>query len=105
MRRTRKKLRLLPIEPSESARLMGLRYVRHDGPGIARRRAGKGFVFIGTDGRIVKDRAVLSRIRALVIPPAWADVWICGLANGHLQAVGRDAKGRKQYRYHAQYRR
>jgi DNA topoisomerase I len=82
----------------------GLRYVCDDAPAIRRRRAGKGFVYLDAKGRRVADPAVLKRIRSLVIPPAWENVWICPSANGHIQATGRDAKGRKQYRYHADYR-
>ena len=73
-------------------------------PGISRRRAGKGFTYVDVDGRRVTDDDVLSRIRALVIPPAWSDVWICTDPNGHIQAVGVDAAGRKQYRYHDAWR-
>ncbi len=82
----------------------GLRYVCDDAPAIRRRRAGKGFAYLDAKGRRVADPAVLKRIRSLVIPPAWTDVWICAAADGHIQATGRDAKGRKQYRYHADYR-
>jgi DNA topoisomerase-1 len=74
-------------------------------PGIRRQRKGKGFSYTGPDGSPVTDRATLRRIRALVIPPAWTDVWICPTPNGHLQAVGRDARGRRQYRYHVRWRR
>ena len=74
------------------------------GPGIRRRRVGRGFVYLDPDGARVRDLAVLRRIRALAIPPAWRDVWISPLPHGHLQAVGRDARGRKQYRYHARWR-
>ena len=82
----------------------GLRYVCDDAPAIRRRRAGKGFIYLDARGRRVADAVVLKRIRSLVIPPAWTDVWICAAADGHIQATGRDAKGRKQYRYHADYR-
>jgi DNA topoisomerase-1 len=82
----------------------GLRYVWDTGPAIRRRRAGKGFVYFDAKGRRVADPAVLKRIRALVIPPAWTDVWICPSAAGHIQATGRDARDRKQYRHHAEYR-
>src|SRR3982074_868055 len=95
---------LPPLDPVESAHVAHLRYVSDEEPGIRRRRAGKGFIFIGTDGKPVRDAATIARIRALVWPPAWEGVWICPSANGHLQAVGRDAKGRKQYRYHERYR-
>ncbi len=73
-------------------------------PGIVRKRAGKGFVYQAPDGKPVRDAATLARIRSLVIPPAWTDVWICPLSSGHLQATGRDARGRKQHRYHPEYR-
>ncbi len=74
------------------------------GPGIRRRRAGRGFSYTGVDGRPIHDREVLQRIRGLVIPPSWTDVWICPTRDGHIQATGRDAKDRKQYRYHTRYR-
>ena len=74
------------------------------GPGIRRKRAGRGFSYTGVDGRPIHDREVLQRIRGLVIPPSWTDVWICPTRDGHIQATGRDAKGRKQYRYHTRYR-
>ncbi len=82
----------------------GLRYVCDAGPAITRRRAGKGFVYLDAKGRRVGNADTLKRIRSLVIPPAWTNVWICAAADGHIQATGRDAKGRKQYRYHAEYR-
>ena len=81
-----------------------LRYVCDDAPAIRRRRAGKGFVYFDPNGRRVADSVILTRIRSLVIPPAWTDVRICPSSDGHIQATGRDAKGRKQYRYHADYR-
>jgi DNA topoisomerase-1 len=93
-----------PSDPSESAQAAGLRYVRDTMPGIRRRRAGTGFSYIGPDGQRIRDESILRRIRSLAIPPAYTEVWICPLANGHLQAVGRDAKGRKQYRYHPKWR-
>jgi DNA topoisomerase-1 len=74
------------------------------GPGICRKRAGRGFSYTGVDGRPIHDPDVLQRIRGLVIPPSWTDVWICPTRDGHIQATGRDAKGRKQYRYHTRYR-
>jgi DNA topoisomerase-1 len=86
------------------ARKVGLRYVDDSKPGISRRKTRTGFRYIGPDGKPVRDEEELKRIRALAIPPAWTDVWICPLANGHIQATGRDAKHRKQYRYHAQWR-
>ncbi|WP_145480630.1 DNA topoisomerase IB [Stenotrophomonas rhizophila] len=88
-----------------AARQAGLRYVSDDQPGIARRKAGKGFSYRDADGHAVRDAATLARIRALAIPPAYTEVWICALDNGHLQATGRDARRRKQYRYHADWAR
>jgi DNA topoisomerase-1 len=99
-----KKIPLAPTDPLESAKFAGLRYVTGEGPGIVRRRAGKGFSYVDVDSKPVRDKATLKRIASLVIPPAWENVWICPVANGHIQAVGRDAKGRKQYRYHPRYR-
>lgn len=81
----------------------GLVYVLDNMPGITRKRAGKGFAYHGPDGGLVKDEKILQRIRSLAIPPAYTHVWICPLDNGHLQATGRDAKGRKQYRYHPKF--
>jgi DNA topoisomerase-1 len=91
-------------DPIESARAAGLRYVSDDKPGIRRRRRGKGFIYLDPEGRVIHDAAILQRIRALVIPPAWEDVWICTSPNGHIQVTARDAKGRKQYRYHPRWR-
>ncbi|HWK68275.1 MAG TPA: DNA topoisomerase IB [Rhizobiaceae bacterium] len=92
------------VDPREAAETAGLRYVSDETPGIRRRKAGKGFSYRGPDGKTVKDPTTLRRIKALAIPPAWTEVWICPNAKGHIQATGRDAKGRKQYRYHAQFR-
>jgi DNA topoisomerase-1 len=92
------------VDPVESARAAGLRYVTDDEPGIRRLKRGKGFTYTDPQGRTVKDPKELERIRKLAIPPAWTDVWICPRANGHLQATGRDARGRKQYRYHPNWR-
>ena len=91
--------------PEADARAEGLIYVRDDEPGLRRRRRGKGFVYLDADGRRVTRAADLERIRALAIPPAYVDVWICAHPRGHLQATGRDARGRKQYRYHPRWRR
>lgn len=88
----------------QRARSRKLRYTSDCEPGITRRRAGKGFVYYAPGGSRVRDDAVLARIRALAIPPAYTDVWICADRRGHLQATGRDARGRKQYRYHAVWR-
>ena len=81
-----------------------LRRVDCSGPGISRRRRGRGFEYLGPTGERIKDRATLDRIRELVIPPAWTDVWVCPWPQGHIQAVGTDAAGRRQYLYHAQWR-
>jgi DNA topoisomerase IB len=81
-----------------------LRRVDCGAPGISRRRHGRGFVYVDACGERVRDSATLQRIRDLVIPPAWTDVWICPLTNGHIQAIGTDAAGRKQYRYHDAWR-
>lgn len=91
-------------EHVESAHAAGLRYTTDSKPGIRRRRNGKGFIYISADGRQIRDRAELERIRKIVIPPAWTDVWICPDPRGHLQATGRDARGRKQHRYHPRWR-
>jgi DNA topoisomerase-1 len=89
-------------------RVEGLRYTTDHEPGIRRVKRGRGFAYLycggPSNGRVVTDAAVLARIRSLVIPPAYRDVWICAQANGHLQATGRDARGRKQYRYHPRWR-
>jgi DNA topoisomerase-1 len=82
----------------------GLRYVTDVIPGIRRRRAGRGFTYLDDEGRRLADPEVLARIRGLAVPPAWTDVWISPLPTGHLQATGRDARGRKQYRYHDRWR-
>jgi DNA topoisomerase-1 len=92
------------VDPVESARAAGLRYVSDLTPGIRRRRVGKGFQYIATDGRPIREAESLGRIKRLAIPPAWSDVWICPDPRGHLQATGRDARGRKQYRYHPKWR-
>jgi DNA topoisomerase I len=91
-------------EPEEAAREAGLVYVDDGQPGIARLRSGRGFRYRGPDGKAVTDERTLARIKALAVPPAWRDVWICPSPRGHIQATGRDARGRKQYRYHAAWR-
>jgi DNA topoisomerase I len=91
-------------DPIESAQAAGLRYVSDTTPGIRRRRSGSGFSYVAPDGKVIKDAAEISRIRSLAIPPAYTDVWISPTANGHIQATGRDARGRKQYRYHPKWR-
>ncbi len=94
----------IPDDPVAAARAAGLRYTPDVGPGITRRRYGKGWSYIDPDGGVIRDARELQRIRALVIPPAWTDVWINPNPRGHIQATGRDARGRKQYRYHAKWR-
>jgi len=90
-------------EAREAAACAGLLYVSDEEPGIRRRRAGKGFTYSWPDGTRVTEEETLARIRKLAIPPAYTDVWICADPDGHLQATGRDAKGRKQYRYHPRW--
>lgn len=91
----------VPIEAAKSA---GLHYTSDTRPGIRRKRAGKGFTYTDADGQAVRDKTSLQRIRRLAIPPAWTAVWISPDPLGHIQATGRDAKGRKQYRYHERWR-
>ncbi|HTW82510.1 MAG TPA: hypothetical protein VMD91_00410 [Candidatus Sulfotelmatobacter sp.] len=88
----------------QAAKAAGLRYTTDAQPGIRRVRQGRAFRYVDPQGRPVRDAATLARIRALAIPPAYQDVWISPLADGHLQATGRDARGRKQYRYHKRWR-
>jgi DNA topoisomerase-1 len=88
----------------QAAHSATLTYTSDATPGIRRIRKGRGFLYRAVSGKIVGRAAALARIRSLVIPPAWTDVWICVLANGHLQATGRDVRGRKQYKYHARWR-
>lgn len=92
------------LDPVESSRQAHLRYVSDARPGISRKRRGKSFRYSFPDGKRVADEESLRRIKSLAIPPAWTHVWICPVANGHLQATGRDARGRKQYRYHPKWR-
>jgi DNA topoisomerase I len=95
--------RLKAPDPTSAAVAAGLRYVDCNRPGLTRQRRGKGFVYRDTHGRLIRDERTLKRIRALVLPPAWTHVWIAPDPRAHLQATGRDAAGRKQYRYHAQW--
>src|SRR5581483_8458322 len=90
--------------PVEAAKEAGLRYVSDTQPGIQRKRVGKNFSYIGRDGKAIHDQKELKRIRSIGIPPAWTNVWICPDPRGHIQATGRDARGRKQYRYHPRWR-
>jgi len=101
---SRKRKGELPIEPVESAKVAGLRYVNDLIPGITRRKHRSRFHYFDPDGKAIHDRRIVQRIKNLAIPPAYTDVWICPTENGHLQATGRDARGRKQYRYHARWR-
>jgi DNA topoisomerase I len=94
----------LHISPEEAAEKADLRYVNDDEPGIRRRKSGTGFTYTNPQGKRVTDKPVLARIRSLAIPPAYVDVWICADEDGHIQATGRDARGRKQYRYHPRFR-
>lgn len=93
-----------PLDPQLSAREAGLRYVTDTLPGIRRVRRGRGFRYLDVSGRPIREEKEIRRIRSLVIPPAWTNVWICPNPQGHLQATGRDARGRKQYRYHPAWR-
>ncbi len=91
-------------DPVASAKAAGLRYVSDEMPGITRVSRGKHFAYIAPDGKEIAEEGQLARIKALAVPPAYTDVWVCPLENGHLQATGRDARGRKQYRYHKRWR-
>ena len=91
-------------DPQAAARAARLRYVSDRRPGIRRTRDGEGFAYHDVDGSLITEERTLDRIRKLAIPPAYTEVWICRDPRGHLQAVGRDARGRKQYRYHARWR-
>ncbi|GAC1583506.1 MAG: DNA topoisomerase IB [Candidatus Elarobacter sp.] len=95
---------MLPTEGPEAAKAAGLRYTTDAIPGIRRVKRRKSFAFVAPDGTPITDEKEIARIRSLAIPPAYSDVWICPVANGHLQATGRDARGRKQYRYHKRWR-
>ena len=92
------------VDPYQAAALAGLRYASPEGNGFRRIKVGRGFKYVDSENRSIRDKDFVRRVRSLVIPPAWADVWVSADPNGHIQAVGWDAKGRKQYRYHALYR-
>src|SRR5262245_187617 len=92
------------VDVKEAAEHAGLSYVSDEKPGIRRKRSGKGFCYLSDTGDKIQDAAALKRIKALAVPPAWTNVWICPTTDGHIQATGRDARGRKQYRYHARFR-
>ena len=109
MRKPRKEPLIAAIAAADpqaiaSARRAGLVYVSDDQPGIRRHKAGKGFSYADASGQRIADRDELQRLRSLAVPPAYSDVWICGQPDGHLQATGRDARHRKQYRYHPEWR-
>ncbi|HZN45659.1 MAG TPA: hypothetical protein VFB56_10020, partial [Nitrospiraceae bacterium] len=91
------------IESRGSAKTAGLRYVSDTSPGVIRKRRGQGFYYVNPAGKILRDPSSMRRFKSLVIPPAWENVWICPDPDGHLQATGRDARGRKQYRYHSRW--
>ncbi|HJR76455.1 MAG TPA: hypothetical protein VJ805_05750 [Nitrospiraceae bacterium] len=95
---------MLVTDAVASAKTAGLRYVNDTSPGIRRIAKGTGFSYIAPYGKAIRDTSTLRRIKSLAVPPAWTEVWICPDADGHLQATGRDAKGRKQYRYHGRWR-
>jgi len=92
------------MDPLESAKAARLRYVTDEMPGIRREKHGEHFAYYTTDGSKIDDEKEVARIKALAVPPAYSDVWICPIPNGHIQATARDARGRKQYRYHKRWR-
>src|SRR5947208_16045539 len=94
----------LADDPVGAAEEAGLRYVSDDTPGYRRKANREHFEYLDAGGKRIRDEQRLLRIKRLAIPPAWTDVWICPSANGHLQATGRDARGRKQYLYHERWR-
>src|SRR6476660_665787 len=91
-------------DSAEAAEEAGLQYVNDDRPGYSRKAKGKNFEYLDTEGKKIRDEQRVLRIKRLAIPPAWTEVWICPSPNGHIQATGRDARGRKQYRYHERWR-
>ena len=91
-------------DPVDAAEEAGLRYITDDHPGYTRKKRGNSFVYYDSEGKLIRDESRLLRIRRLAIPPAYSDVWICPSPNGHIQATGRDDRGRKQYRYHERWR-
>ena len=92
------------LDPVAAVKAARLRHVSDEAPGISRHKARNGFDYRAAEGDLVRDIETPRRIRALAIPPAWTGVWICASPNGHIQATGRDARGRKQYRYHLRWR-
>ncbi|RYE20513.1 MAG: DNA topoisomerase IB [Sphingobacteriales bacterium] len=105
MNRLVKKLEKIGRDPKTTAKAVGLRYVADNMPGYTRKKAGKGWSFYDADGKVVKDKELVTRFTKLVIPPAYTNVWISPHENGHLQFTGVDAAGRKQYRYHSEWNR
>lgn len=95
----------MAIDAKRAARRAGLRYVNDDEPGLQREAAKVGFRYRAMSRRVLRDHATLARVAALAVPPAWTDVWICADPMGHIQATGRDRRGRKQYRYHIDWQR
>ncbi|PYX90948.1 MAG: hypothetical protein DMG68_00035, partial [Acidobacteria bacterium] len=106
LRAKKKKIDEIEIssDPAEVAEDAGLRYVSDEQPGYTRKTKGDDFDYFDTEGRKIRDETRLLRIKRLAIPPAYTNVWICPTPNGHIQATGRDARGRKQYRYHERWR-
>jgi len=103
MNRLVKKLEKIGRDPKITAKAVGLRYVADSAPGYTRKKSGKGWSFYDASGKVVKDKELIERFNKLVIPPAYTDIWISPYENGHLQFTGKDAAGRKQYRYHADW--
>lgn len=103
MNRLQQKLEKIGSDPKITAKSVGLRYAANAGNGITRKKQNDTFIYIGSDKKRIRDKNTLERIKKLVIPPAWENVWISPYENGHLQVTGTDAKGRKQYRYHANW--
>jgi DNA topoisomerase-1 len=101
---SRRKLSEVVTDPAEAAEEAGLRYVSDEQPGYTRKRRGQSFQYFDTHGKLIQDESRLLRIKRLAIPPAYRDVWICPIPNGHIQATARDDRGRKQYRYHERWR-
>lgn len=102
--KSRRSPQSVSVDPKDSAKAVHLRYTDDSALGISRKRRGKTFQYVDQKGKLIRNAAILKRVVALVIPPAWKDVWICPFENGHLQATGRDVRGRKQYRYHTKWR-
>jgi len=105
LRAEKKKIDQIEIapDPAEVAEEAGLRYVSDEQPGYTRKRKGDDFEYFDSEGKRIRDETRLLRLKRIGIPPAYTDVWICPSPNGHIQATGRDARGRKQYRYHERW--